>query len=730
MACRSEFAPNLDPVGQAWPEVLGLDDPEAAEQWERETDEKERPTPYTASARQGRRWLRLRGHRGPGASGDDGAEMVLCIEDVTDDHGAIERARLESEHFHALIERSSEGISLFDKTSKILYESPSNKRIHGYESHEMEGLTLIDFCHPDDAARIALRFKHLAEAPGVVETEIVRFRHKQGHYIYLEGTVLNATDDPRLGAMVNNFREVTGRMQAERELRRAKSAAEEAQRLQQHFLTNLSHEFKTPLTLIRGPLETLAEELKPTEFGRKTLPLIRRNVDRLDALLTELVDLARLEAGAFALRANQRDLSLFVRRQVEHFAELAAAKNIEVKLEAPDECWVFFDATKLDKVIGNLIGNALKFSPAYTTVRVSIYPRIDADGEGEVELAVSDEGPGMDEATRARVFERFFQGDAGLARGHEGMGIGMAIAREMVEMHGGALTVESEPGVGTTFTFTLPLGCEHLDPDDIDTAEAPEARPYSIGVPVPLPVEREEGESPDEGPRPSLLLVEDNLDMRTFLRMHLDLHFDVQEAENGLVALETMEQTVPDIIITDVMMPHLNGLELCRQIRAVERWRQIPVIMLSAKAAVDHRVDGLKAGADDYMAKPFSVPELLERLRARLPKRKERPATADQAWIEKLEACMRDGMASPEFDVRELARQVGYSSRQLRRRTLARCGASPAAVLLKARLEAAHAMIEARRFGTVAEVAHAVGLSPAYFSRRYRQAYRCAEIKL
>lgn len=731
VAANGEFARHFAagdaPVaGADWTAMLKLKSPADSVAWLASGAARE-PVHY-AQTSDGSRWLRLRAH---GSATEDG-ELILSLEDVTAEREAHEKARLEAEHFHALIERSSEGISLFDRTSRILYESPFNKRIHGYESHEMEGRTLIDFCHPDDAARIALRFKHLAEAPGVVETEIVRFRHKQGHYIYLEGTVLNATDDPRLRAMVNNFREVTGRLEAERELRRAKSAAEEAQRLQQHFLTNLSHEFKTPLTLIRGPLESLAAELQATERGRKTLPLVLRNIDRLDALLSELVDLARLEAGAFALRAIRRDLCLFVRRQVEHFAEVAKGKSIRLRLEAPDECWAFFDATKLDKVVGNLIGNALKFSPADTTIRVSIYERPDAAGGGQVEVAVSDQGPGMDEATRARVFERFYQGDAGLARGHEGMGIGLAIAREMVEMHGGALTVESEPGLGSTFTFTLPLGCEHLDPDDIDTTETPEARPHTIGARVPLP-ESEEPDGAEESvarARPTLLLVEDNLDMRAYLRMHLDLHYDVREAANGLLALEQLEKATPAIVVSDVMMPHLNGLDLCRRLRADARWQSVPVILLSAKAAVDHRVEGLNAGANDYLAKPFSVVELLARLRAHLPDPPSRPAVADQVWLEKFEACISAGLAKPGFQVEELARQLGYSTRQLRRRVLAAFNATPAALLLQRRLEVARELISARRFATVAEVAHAVGLSPTYFSRRYRQAYRCEAIKL
>lgn len=722
-------------AGRTWWEALALDDPAAARTWHAAGGGARAAHYARAGGRT--RWLRLL------AKGEPvGEKWILGAEDVTVEREAHERARLEAEHFHALIERSSEGISMFDKTSKILYESPSNKRIHGYDPEEMEGRTLMSFCHPDDTARIALRFKHLAEAPGVVETEIVRFRHKQGHYIYLEGTVLNATDDPRIGAMVNNFREVTGRLEAERELRRAKTAAEEAQRLQQHFLTNLSHEFKTPLTLIRGPLEVLMADAGVSGRGREALGVMARNVRRLDALITELVDLARLEAGAFALKVKRHGIAAFLRAQTPPFEELARAKGIALRLEPAEEREVFFDAPKMEKVMANLLGNALKFSPSGTTVRVGLHVRGRADGAGQVEVAVSDEGPGMDEATRARVFERFYQGDAGLARGHEGMGIGLAIAREMVELHGGALTVESEPGLGTTFTFTLPLGCEHLDPDEIDLVGEAEARPHSIGAGVVLPAypigsydgAADDGAAggEDDPERPVLLLVEDNLDMRAFLRLHLDLHYRVREAENGEAALAALEEATPDIVLSDVMMPRLNGLELCRRMREDPRWARIPVLLLSAKGAVDQRLEGLKAGADDYLAKPFSVPELLHRLRARLPARPATAATTDGAaaaepteatWAERLEACVAERMGEASFDVEAWARAVGYSPRQLRRRVVERHGVSPAALLLARRLGRAKELIEAGRYETMAQVAHAVGLSPGYFSRRYRQAF-------
>ena len=537
-----------------------------------------------------------------------------------------------------------------------------------------------------------------------------------------------------------DVRDVAARLEAERELRRAKEAAEQARRLQQHFLANLSHEFKTPLTLIRGPLADLAGEKIPPASRPEAWRLVERNIARLDSLLTELIDLTRLEAGAFSLRVARRDLVVFVRRQLECFAPSAEAAGIALRLDAPTECPVFFDATKLEKVVGNLLGNALKFSPSRTTVRVSVNVGEGSEagvegrgaGEGFAEVRVRDQGPGMDSETRARVFERFFQGEAGLARGHEGMGIGMAIARELVELHGGSIRVASEPGAGSEFVFTLPLGCGHLDPDDIDVAGAPEPRPHAIGASRPAPDSGASGAATrEEKIRPSLLLVEDNFDMRLYLRLHLDPHYAVTEATNGVEALAALERATPDIVLSDVMMPHMDGLEFCRRLRQAPRLRALPFVLLSAKALVDQRVEGLKAGADDYLAKPFSVSELLQRLAARLPRTAGPTPEAEAArWSGRLLACIDKHLGCPDFGVDALSRRLGYSSRQLRRRVLEWQGATTEAVILDRRLRRARQLIEDRRFETVAQVAHAVGLSAGYFSRRYRQVYGVGKIGL
>lgn len=702
-------------AGDGWAVLLGLLDEPAAMRWLAAADRNPSPLVGRADHDDAGHWLRLRV-----IGKNEERAWIVDVEDVTEEQEAAERVRLEGQHFHALIARSAEGISLFDTGAKILWESPSNKRIHGWESWEMEGKNLFDFCHPDDMARAMPRFEHLAQAPGIVETEVVRFKHKEGHWIYLEGTVINATDDPRVGALVNNFREVTGRLEAEKELRRAKNAAEEAQRMQQHFLTNLSHEFKTPLTLIRGPLVDVAEGRVSLVNAGAVVGRVLRNVDRLDGLMSELIDLVKLDTGTFGLKINQYDLVEFVRVELDTFAPIVAEKSIQLEYEAPEGQGVFFDAPKLEKVVTNLVGNALRYSPEEGMVKVTVTAENAGDDAGRVRVSVRDEGPGMEEATRLRVFERFFQADTSLARSHEGMGIGLALAREMVEMHGGSVGVTSEPGEGSTFFFELKMGCEHFDPDDIDTSAGAEPRPHTVGgtIATATPVGLVEHASH----RPRLLLVEDNEDMRAYLRMNLDPYYLVSEAVDGKRAWERMEDYAPEIIVSDVMMPHVDGLELCRLLKSSARWREVPVLLLSAKGSVDNRVEGLQAGADDYIAKPFSVAELLQRLRSRVPWGVSAESGAE-AWREKLQTCVAENLSQPSFDVSTLAQKLAYSPRQLQRRIREHFGLSPSALLLQRRLETGREYFTTGPYETLAEVAHAVGLSPGYFSRRYRRMY-------
>lgn len=659
-----------------------------------------------------RRWLRIHyGDAGPAAE----EACLLFIEDITDAKIREATVIANQDHFHALIERSAEGISIFDGMANIVYESPANKRIHGFDAEEMNGRNLFDFCHPDDKERVLPTVQRIAEKPGNVETDIVRFRHKDGRYIYLEGTVLNAFDDPRINGMVNNFRDVTGRMEAERELKQAKEAAEQAHRLQKHFLANISHEFKTPLTLIKQPLQDL-ESLPPgSEEARPLRALVNRNLERLEHLISELIELSIIDAGEFALRARRADFAAFLREQAGLFERTAGARNIRLTCEVPEACPAYFDARKMASVVGNLLSNALKFTDAGGRVALTA-----VGAEDVVAVSVRDNGRGMTSETARRVFDRFFQGQVEDDREYEGMGIGLAITREIVELHGGTIEVESAPGEGSEFRFTLPLGVGHLKPDDIDTGEAPEPgqRISPSGAFIDL---RPDGSSVGGSNRPRLLLVEDNQDMCAYLRLHLESRYCVAVAANGEEALEWLKTGTADLILSDVMMPRMDGLTLCGKLRERPETASIPIMLLSAKGVAGQRVEGLKAGANDYLPKPFSLEELhlrLEKLAPPMPD--EGMPSADRRQRERILTAIAGKMGAAGFGVANLASMLGYSDRHLQRIVFTLFGVSPSALLREQRLRRARSLIDARAFRTLGEVAAEVGFSSAYLARAYR----------
>lgn len=707
-----------DGVGADWMDLVAPKDPESLTRcftpaeggfpeqgWEGEVSA---PGP-------GLRWFRI--HRGE-VNGSD----LLFLEDISDAKARLATIVANQNHFHALIERSAEGISIFDGKANIVYESPANKRIHGFESEEMNGRNLFDFCHPDDQVRVMPVLQRIAEKPGNVDTDIVRFRHKNGHYIYLEGTVLNALDDPRIKGMVNNFRDVTGRLEAERELKQAKEAAEQAHRLQKHFLANLSHEFKTPLTLIRQPLIDLARIPPDSQEAGALRALIHRNLERLDNLISDLIDLSIIDSGEFALRAKGGDFAQFLREQAALFERNALEKNLRLSWDTPEVCTAYFDAGKMASVVGNLLSNALKFTPAGGSVALKAV----ADSEGGLEsgfvrVTVTDTGPGMSAETVRRVFDRFFQAQVEDNREFEGMGIGLAITREMVELHGGQIEVVSTPGQGSEFTFTLPLGVGHLNPDDIDTSETPEPLRQFVPSQATRPWPGDNGRIPDGANLPKLLLVEDNRDMSSFLRLHLESRYSVAVVGNGEEALEWLGSGRPDLILSDVMMPRMDGLALCRNLRGQAATATIPILLLSAKGVAEQRVEGLKAGANDYLPKPFAIEELLIRLEKLLPATRELMlSSAEDKRRERLIGIIDQQMSVAGFGVAALAAAMGSSERQLQRTVLELLGVTPSALIRERRLLRARALVETRAFVTLGEVAAEVGFAPSYLSRAYR----------
>jgi len=658
--------------------------------------------------------------------GADGGPAGFWVRDVTEREAERDRLAL----IEALVEHSWEGVSIFDASANILYEHSANRRFTGYEANEILGRNLFEFCHPEDAERLIPRFAKLAEAPGAAVSDIVRWRHKDGRWIYLEGTVVNQLHHPRLRGMINTFRDVTHRVEIERQLKAAHKEAEAMRELQSRFLANLAHELRTPLTLVKQPVEELTEDSVDLRAD-----IARRNLRRLESLMEELHDLTRMDAGVFQVRARRCPIRALLEDWIKELEPLAMARSMRLELESgADEFVLFADARKLAKAVLNLLRNAIRFAPSGSVVRIRCH-QIEGErggGPGLLRLEVIDEGDPIPEAQRERIFERFFRIGQGEEAASLGMGLGLTIAREMVELHGGEIGYERHTDENC-FWIRLPLDADHLAPHEIDTS--PEA---TDGPPVP---ERLEilGDAPTDWPpnaakidppdarekgRPRILLVEDNADLRNYLAFHLESLYALDRARDGQDALEQALGDPPDLLLSDVMMPRLDGLELTARLRKHFSPEQLPILLLSAKGTHADRVGGLAAGANDYLAKPFSMQELLLRLHRLVSWRGGAVPAEATGWAGKVRAHIDKRLEDPGFGVIQLAEELGISLRTFQRRFAEDFGTRAVLYLQQRRLEHGRDLLKSGEVNTVAEAARRVGLTPSYFSRLFAAAYQ------
>ncbi len=522
----------------------------------------------------------------------------------------------------------------------------------------------------------------------------------------------------------------------QRQLTEQAAHLREMDALKTRFFTNISHELRTPLTLTLGPLEDLLEAGVADEALSRELAMMRRNGRRLNRLIDELLDLSKLEAGQMTLRARERNLAACAHRWAEPFQGAAQRKGVVLRVRTDQpELAVFIDAEKMEKAVHNLLSNALKFTPEQGEVVVEV------DGDDrEARLVVRDTGVGVAADQLPYLFDRFYQAGPDSAVG-AGTGVGLALVKELTELHGGQARVVSAPGVGSAFTLTLPRGKAHLRPDQL-------AGP---GEERPAPLWEEPGDQPaaadgaaDEAPPPSgetatVLVVEDHADVRAYLVNRLSANYRAIQAENGAAGFESALAETPDLVISDVMMPVMDGFELCRRLKEDERTSHIPVILLTAKSSVESGIAGLETGADDYLVKPFHARALLSRIgnliegRRKLAARYRREMTlspenlvvpaVEQAFLGKIRAALEAQIHNPRFGVYELAEEVGFSRRQLHRKITALTGKTPVELIRGFRLARA-AQLLSQNAGNVAEVAYAVGFNqPQYFARVFRQEF-------
>jgi signal transduction histidine kinase/DNA-binding response OmpR family regulator len=493
------------------------------------------------------------------------------------------------------------------------------------------------------------------------------------------------------------------------------------------FFTNITHEFRTPLTLMLGPAaQLLADTHEPAT--RQQAGLVLRNAQRLLHLINQLLDLSRLEAGQQPLHPIPGEVVGFVRGLVGSFESLAQQRGISYSFTA--DCptlFVLFDADQLEKVMLNLLSNAFKFTPSAGTVAVYLrWVELPAEAFTGLELTVRDTGCGIAAAQLPHVFDRFYQVDTSDTREHEGSGIGLALTQELVELHGGTIVLHSELGFGTTAVVRLPLPLAAAQPALARPAPADPAEWLPAAVPAVELV------PPSEAPL--VLIMEDNADMRAYLRTVLTPAYHLLEAPNGEAGLALAREYLPDLVLSDAMMPRLDGYGVCQALKLDERTSHIPLVLLTAKADLPSRLQGLDIGADAYLTKPFQRKELLAQLRNLVLGRQQlqaayrrslaepislRPPTMEEAFLARVRQAVEAALDDETLGVEALARELALSRTQLHRKLKALTGQAPGDFIRLVRLNRAHALL-AGGTATVAEVAYQVGYgNPANFSTSF-----------
>ncbi len=532
------------------------------------------------------------------------------------------------------------------------------------------------------------------------------------------------------------FRLRLNRLRLKYEIENERKEAERQKELntaKSHFFTNISHEFRTPLTIINGITEKMAEN--PEKWFHKGQKMIRRNSDNLLNLVNQILDLRKLESGDLKLNLIQRNIISYIKYIIESFQSYSEDKNIELKLDAPKaELIMDFDPDKILRIISNLMSNALKFTPegGKITVKVS---SITSSSSPFLCLQVIDTGVGIPKNKLPEIFNQFYQVDSSNTRQSEGTGIGLALTQELVHLMNGNIKVNSQLGEGTRFTITIPIHTEAPLKNIQNQISKSIDLPYTVSGYEEIEISNIHNSET----KPSLLIVEDNSDVVQYLVSCLEDQYHLKIAMDGQEGIEKAIQFVPDIIISDLMMPRKDGLELCQALKTDERTSHIPIVLLTAKADQDSRLEGLTRGADEYLTKPFDKKELLLRLNNLLSIRKklqERYSTVqhpkpsddptfqqEDEFILKVRKIIEANLDDENFGLLELCKEVTMSRSQLYRKIKALTNQSTSLYIRSVRLQNAKALLETTDLN-IAQVAFETGFSnPSYFSRIFSEEF-------
>lgn len=514
------------------------------------------------------------------------------------------------------------------------------------------------------------------------------------------------------------------------------SEFQELDKLKSRFFANISHEFRTPLTIILGLLDNFQN--KKNKEAENDIEVMRRNAHQLLDLINQLLELSKFEAGSAKLKAGPHDLANYLLKITNSFVSIAETKSIVLSLDdkgmnTAKKHEVFFEESKFEKVIFNLLSNALKFTPENGYIKVALNTTDDS-----AIFSVSNSGPGISEENLPYIFDRFFQADSSSTRDYEGTGIGLSLVKEIVALHHGSISVSSKPNEETKFTIKLPLGSSHLKDDEIDY----NTETFNPQINVDNFITDNLTEETLSESNTLVLVIEDHADLRKYICDQLKNEYKVLEADNGADGLAKAEQEIPDIIISDVMMPKMDGYELCNSIKSNEKTNHIPVILLTAKASTENKLEGLETGADDYLVKPFNPEELKVRVRNLIKSRQElrkkfsaemllRPSditvpSTQKVFLDKLTSTIESHLEDENFNVEIIGREIGMSRTQIHRKLKAITNQSATEFIRTFRLHRAAQLID-QDAGSFAEIAYQVGFkTQAYFCTSFQELFGCS----
>ena len=550
---------------------------------------------------------------------------------------------------------------------------------------------------------------------GKVDTYLVQYNH-QKMYIVLFSIILLLL----IGIMVYIYRTILMKRRIEEEANKAKL----------QFFTNISHELRTPLTLIADPVNYIIHDDNLNSQQRSMLQIVQRNVLVLTQLVSEILDFRKVQNGKMELRLSDFNLAESMKQWIMLFSASAQKKHITISMDAPDTIMLRADQDKIERICYNLLSNALK----YTSEGGEISLMAKEEG-GRVMISVADNGCGISSDELPYIFDRFYQAkNAG-----RGTGIGLAIVKAFTELHHGEVSATSIEGKGSTFTIHIPVR-QKGEVTNQPTEKIEQLVEPSSAEEVPNQARHiDELIQPYQTDKPEVLIIDDNVDIRTYLRSVLSEKYNVSEAADGKAGLELARKIVPDIVLSDIMMPVMDGLAFCQQLKTDKAISHIPVILLTARSLDEQRAEGYEHGADAYLSKPFSLRLLLSRIDNLIESRKKLNQTwskgveddeignisneIDKSFLKQLRKIIQENLANSDLSVEQIGDEIGLSRVQLYRKVKALTGYSPVEIVRKARLTRARHLLQTTE-RTVSEVAYAVGFStPSYFSKCYKDEF-------